>query len=297
MQLKLKRLPVPLSLMNKKEKMKYLSDQIHQEVREKDDPVRFVYGTPNCKPSFWPEDVWVWENCITNLGKVRDHIYTGPGTYNQFLTTCIEKLFRMKNEDPETFVEDLNDKSLWKRKVMRGLLVKDDKDSSVIKTSDLLNEDLLVVDRAEETAPQLKRFLFEELLVDDPAEKITEQEHDNLTNLEEFNDYMDATVTDETNYGVEHPSKKKLKLTNSENNSTKSLTMVNGSHSVFVDCLKPEVPHDAYDESMKGSENNDDDAPVSITINSKGFEPIQITLAKLKKGSNNGVKNYVKVKS
>jgi len=289
--MQLKRLPVPLSLMNKKEKIKYLSDQIHQEVREKEgDPIRFVYGTPNCRPSFWPEDVWGWENCITNLGKIRDHIYTGPGTYNQFLTTCIEKLFKMKNEDPETFVEDLNDKSLWKRKAMRGMLVKDDKDSSVITTSDLFTD---------------------ELLVNDQAEKITEQEHDDLTNLErcmksrvqesimeEINDHLNATVTDEANSDDQHPSKKKPKLTNSGNNSTKSLTMVNGSHSILVDCLKPEVPHDAVDESMKESESNDDDAPVSITINSKGFEPIQITLAKLKKSSNsNGVKNYGKVKS
>ena len=251
----LKRLPVPLSLMNKKEKMKYVSAQVYQEVREKDDPIRIVYGHPNCRPSFWPQEVWAWENCTTRLWKMNEELYTGPGTYIDFLTICIERLFQMHHEDPETYVEDLDDDKLKMRKAMRGLLVKDE-----------VNEDATI---------------FNAQIVDDPVNS-DDNKAGNAVVLEHFKEHIEDVFSDESNAEVSQP--KRFKKTNDDNSNN---APDKENPSAHVDCVKPNSAVNAdLDKMVEEGKNEEDDNPVCITINTKGFEPIQIMMTKLKKARN-----------
>ena len=97
-------LPFPLSLMNKKQKTKFLSERIFVEAGIAGVPV--VYGSPFWRPSFWQEDVWAWQNLSKPLSKVTEAEFTGAGSFGDFLEILIRSVFAAANRDPEVYVED-----------------------------------------------------------------------------------------------------------------------------------------------------------------------------------------------
>ena len=114
-------LPFPLSLMNKKEKCKFLCDVIRSEAKEK--KVKFQYGEESCKPSFWLEQVWSWKNLKESLFLVTEKSFTGRGTWMEFLSETIKAAFDATNLDPEFHVEHLELKSvkMKQKKKLRGI--------------------------------------------------------------------------------------------------------------------------------------------------------------------------------
>ena len=81
------RLTFPLSCMNKKEKIAWLTKQILQEQREMSGNITNIvnYGDPHLMPSFWLNDEWDWMLLTKNLSNVTKEIYTGPGDFQDFL--------------------------------------------------------------------------------------------------------------------------------------------------------------------------------------------------------------------
>ena len=61
----LPRLPFPLSLMSKKQKVKFICDRIAEEARAAG--VKLSYGSESWRPSFWPETTGAWTNLNQTL--------------------------------------------------------------------------------------------------------------------------------------------------------------------------------------------------------------------------------------
>ena len=114
-------LPFPLSLSNKRQKLKYISDLIRLESKEK--KVKLVYGSEECKPSFWLEHLWCWKNLNGSVFTVEEKTYTGQGSWGEFLTQTIKCLLESRDLDPEKHVVDLGlkEKTLKKKKRIRGI--------------------------------------------------------------------------------------------------------------------------------------------------------------------------------
>ena len=114
-------LPWPLTLMSKKQLVKYVSDLCANEAKK--DGARLIYGGEEWRPSFWLEELWNWSHLTTGLWKTKESMYTGPGTWSDFLSSTIRRLFELKGLDPEKHVEDLKGKTkvLEKKKRIRGI--------------------------------------------------------------------------------------------------------------------------------------------------------------------------------
>ena len=119
------KLPFPLSVMNRKQKIVWLAKEILREQNTRTDSSKAYvkYGDPRCKPSFWLSDEWDWTLCKINLSKVKTEMYTGPGDFQDFLTRLIENCLSMAGKDPETFVESMNRIILKKKKKAKGIHV------------------------------------------------------------------------------------------------------------------------------------------------------------------------------
>jgi hypothetical protein len=119
----LKPLPYPLSLLSKREKVRYVTDQAMMEAREKhNNPfIKLDFGNPDFRPSFWLEDDWPWEMCKTSIHRVTEEMFTGQGTLSGFLERSIRHLLISSGKDPETFVcGDVNKKTMAKKVRMRN---------------------------------------------------------------------------------------------------------------------------------------------------------------------------------
>ena len=253
---KLEKLPVPLSLMSKREKVKYVSDQIWREHRDKQVQERMVYGKPGCRPSFWPQDYCPWESFRDGQGlKLKE--YKGPGTFSELLETCIRRIFTMHGENPETFVKEEQNKLSVKKKLSSRGFAEDYFDSKDISTEGAVSDEL-------------------------------KSEDDTLYANEDNEDLCVGSVEreliiHEKEFMREHSSEKELvdkNTKNMENNDSKE------SHGVISAGGKDMYEVDLGDvgaESAMEENNSVEESPVSITISSKGHEPIQITLNTLKR--------------
>ena len=112
-------LPFPLNIMNKKQKITWITKQILQEQRNKSkEPMSNVkYGDPALQPSFWVGEEWSWVLVDRNLSNIANKMYTGPGNFQDFLTRIIEKCLNMKGKDPQTYVDKNMDKTKFKKKM------------------------------------------------------------------------------------------------------------------------------------------------------------------------------------
>lgn len=106
----LPRLPFPLSLMNKRQKIKYLSDRIFEEARVAGVPA-VIYGSKSWKPQFWLDDIWAWQNLTKPLIKITEAEFSGDGSYVDFLAALVRSILEGADKDPEDYVEDITNKS------------------------------------------------------------------------------------------------------------------------------------------------------------------------------------------
>ena len=112
-------LPFPLSCMNRKEKISWITKEIlrEQKVKSGETFSTVKYGDENLIPSFWPQEDWDWKNLTKHLSNVSNSSYTGPGNLQDFITKLILNCISALGEDPETFVE----KNIDKKKLARRM--------------------------------------------------------------------------------------------------------------------------------------------------------------------------------
>ena len=136
----------PLSLMSKKQILKFISSQIASEARK--DQVRVLYGSEEWRPSFWLENDWKWINLKQPLSKTKESHFSGQGTLLDFLRKTIRTLLLKSGLDSEEHVEDLEDKkkTMDKKKRSRGIHEK----PTVLSGSSLENNDENNQDRMPE---------------------------------------------------------------------------------------------------------------------------------------------------
>ena len=127
-------LPFPLSCLNKKEKISWLTKEILHQQRAKSGSTinNVVYGDPNLMPNFWLSEEWDWPLLTKNLSNVTNEMYTGPGNFHDFLTKLIEKHLDMHGMDGETHYNKNVDKVVLKRKM---------KSKGVHKETHILHDD------------------------------------------------------------------------------------------------------------------------------------------------------------
>ena len=112
-------LPFPLEYLSKKELVKYLSTLIRSEAKIKEKKV--VFGSSDFVPSFWMENVWSWGNLKQALSQTKDEMYSGPGTFYQFLSQTVKEFLESNDLDPSTHVDDLSGKAKKMEKKKRAL--------------------------------------------------------------------------------------------------------------------------------------------------------------------------------
>ena len=112
-------LPYPLSCMNRKEKITWITKEILRDQREKSGELfhSVKYGDVDLVPSFWPNEEWDWQNLTKNLSNMTNSSYTGPGNFQDFITRLIVKCIRAAGENLETFVDENMDKKKLKRRM------------------------------------------------------------------------------------------------------------------------------------------------------------------------------------
>jgi len=239
------KLPFQLHLMSKKEKSKYLCELIRQDLGKK----QLVYGHPACRPSFWPQELWPWEEVKGTIRNINEDTYSGPGTYGDFLSICIERALTMHGKDYQSFVcEEQDEAKVRKKKSTRGLsLGSVDRDSDTeLEPGDLNGIEDKITDIKKEDIDDTK----------EDTDDTKEDTDDTKKDLAEILKTQEPTVSQQISY-----NQMMVKRENAE-------------------VIKVDID-DAMDEAAE------DDSPVSIIINSKRHDPIQITLNRLKRQRGN----------
>ena len=177
-------LPFPLSVMSKKEKSKYLCDLIASEAKDK--KIKVVYGSEICKPSFWLEDDWSWSNLKQTLTKTEEKMFTGQGSWTDFLSKTIRTLFESKSLDPENHVQNLDQKTktLKKKKRIFGI-----------------NDPPSVISENNQNPHQISsRVDVPQILQEQPEVENSEPEEDNsdLNSLPLTQQYISSSITTST---------------------------------------------------------------------------------------------------
>jgi len=152
------KLPFQLHLMSKKEKSKYLCELIRQDLGKK----QLVYGHPACRPSFWPQELWPWEEVKGTIRNINEDTYSGPGTYGDFLSICIERALTMHGKDYQSFVcEEQDEAKVRKKKTNRGLTLGNvDRDSDTeVEPGDLNGIEDIKRENADDTKEDLSEIL------------------------------------------------------------------------------------------------------------------------------------------
>ena len=115
-------LSFPLSLMNKKQKLKYLASAISKEGK-KSNVGKVSFGEEESKPFWWLEEMWSWSNVNQSLHSIKDTMYTGEGTFDEFITKSMISLLTLNGMDPERDILSMEGKSniLAKKRRQRGI--------------------------------------------------------------------------------------------------------------------------------------------------------------------------------
>ena len=119
----LQRLPYPLSLMNRKEKLSCVRHLIVYDRYQRggNDSTKIKAGDRSWEPRFWPNRFLKWKDLKVNIGRVKkDHLKGVCPT--EFYTYIIEEAFRMYGLDPEKYIDcNLDGKKLMLRKKGLGI--------------------------------------------------------------------------------------------------------------------------------------------------------------------------------
>ena len=112
-------LPFPLEYMSKKEMIKYLSEIMRSEAAESQKKV--VYGSQNFVPGFWLEADWPWTSLKQPLSKTKESMFTGDGSFSEFLAKTIRVMLESKGLEQDTHVEEQEGKGKQLEKKKRAL--------------------------------------------------------------------------------------------------------------------------------------------------------------------------------
>ena len=112
-------LPYPLKYMSKKEMIKYLSEMMRSEAAESQKKV--VYGSQNFVPGFWLEADWPWTSLKQPLSKTKESMFTGAGSFSEFLAKTIRVMLESKGLEQDTHVEEQEGKAKQLEKKKRAL--------------------------------------------------------------------------------------------------------------------------------------------------------------------------------
>ena len=118
----LRKLPFPLSLMNRKEKIAYLRYLIPYDRMERlgIDAVGIIAGEPTWEPTFWPNEIVKWSDLKVNLALIKSEHLNGESP-TVFMAKVLSAAFQMLNLDPEKYVDEkATNEMLKKRKRLMG---------------------------------------------------------------------------------------------------------------------------------------------------------------------------------
>ena len=152
----IEKLPVPLSCMGKKEKITWLTKQILRDQRlQSGSMLNYVkYGDRELMPSFWLNDEWRWEDLKKNLSNIKNEMYTGPGTFQDFLTRTIRNCLALNGKDPETYAFEFPGKSKSQKDQQRLKILLQNETSNEPIERDAIDIDVNENDAAEALAPE-----------------------------------------------------------------------------------------------------------------------------------------------
>ena len=119
----LTRLPLPLSLMNRREKVTYLRYLICHDryLRLGEDSAKIKAGDKTWEARFWPNNFLKWSDLKINIGRVKKEDLGGECP-TDFFTRVIKEALKMFKVDPEEFFDNmLDEKKLKARKKGMGI--------------------------------------------------------------------------------------------------------------------------------------------------------------------------------
>ena len=117
-------LPLPLSCMNKKQKIIWVTREMLHQQRAISGKIlnNVVYGDKNLMPNFWLDEEWDWLELKRNLSNITNEMFTGSGEFHDFLTKLIENCLGLhgkrgdlhydKNVDPQTIQKKMKRKGV-----------------------------------------------------------------------------------------------------------------------------------------------------------------------------------------
>ena len=126
------KLPAPIYLMNYSEVIKVLRQLIvfdHNESKDKKQKEIYIkYGEESWEPSFWPNNLWKWENMI-NFSKLTVQHLRDAGLYDRFRTVVdflkyvVTTGFEQLELNPDNHISaEFNDVEESKRKKVRRII-------------------------------------------------------------------------------------------------------------------------------------------------------------------------------
>lgn len=117
-----RKLPADLSLMVYKELWKWISEEvIKHHWRNGGEKMVVNYGNPEFLPSFWPNDVWAWEDIKKNPKNMKSSDFPGEGNMTEFLKGVVRNRLEELDIDPADYVtDDFSEKMKNDRQKKRG---------------------------------------------------------------------------------------------------------------------------------------------------------------------------------
>ena len=99
------KLPADLDLMIYKELWKWISAEILKEHWKNGGEYKEVhYSQPEFLASFWPNEIWDWENIEKNPNNMKASDFPGTGNMTEFLKLVVRNRLEQLEIDPATYI-------------------------------------------------------------------------------------------------------------------------------------------------------------------------------------------------
>ena len=117
-----RKLPADLELMVYKELWKWISEEvIKHHWRNGGEKMVVNYGNPEFLASFWPNDIWAWEDIRKNPKNMKSSDFPGEGNMTEFLKGVVRNRLEELDIDPLDYVtDDFSEKMKNDRQKKRG---------------------------------------------------------------------------------------------------------------------------------------------------------------------------------
>ena len=116
------KLPANLELMVYKELWRWISEEILKSHWKNGGEKMVVnYGNPEFLASFWPNEIWAWEDIKKNPKNMKSSDFPGEGNMTEFLKGVVRNCLEECNIDPSQYVtDDFSEKMKNDRQKKRG---------------------------------------------------------------------------------------------------------------------------------------------------------------------------------